>query len=155
MSEQLFTGFHHFALRTPDLPRSIMFYEALGFRKVHEWALPEYGIDRAVMMQAGDNKSWIEIFDLEAGIPLQGRGAKVGETIATGALAHVCLTVNDLDRACERIVEAGATHLHGPETLGLGYPTISIHNAIFEGPAGEVIELLQDVRFPGDLLEVV
>ncbi|MGO4855654.1 VOC family protein [Phaeovulum sp. W22_SRMD_FR3] len=74
MTEQLFVGFHHFAMRTPDLQRSITFYEALGFRQVHEWALPDYGIERAVMMQAADNKSWIEIFDLEAGIPMQGLG---------------------------------------------------------------------------------
>mgnify|MGYP003668863276 CR=1 FL=1 len=155
MTEQLFVGFHHFAMRTPDLQRSITFYEALGFRQVHEWALPNYGIKRAVMMQAADNKSWIEIFDLKAGIPMQGRGAKVGEAIATGALAHICLTVNDLEKACARIVEAGATHLHGPENLGLGQPEVSVLNAIFEGPAGEVIELLKHVRFPGDLPEAV
>lgn len=151
MTEQLFVGFHHFAMRTPDLQRSITFYEALGFRQVHEWTLPDYGIDRAVMMQAADTKSWIEIFDLKAGIPMQGRGAKVGQAIVTGALAHICLTVNDLEKACARIVEVGATHLHGPENLGLGQPEVSVQNAIFEGPAGEVIELLQHVRFPSDL----
>ena len=41
MTEQLFVGFHHFAMRTPDLQRSITFYEALGFRQVHEWTLPD------------------------------------------------------------------------------------------------------------------
>lgn len=151
MTEQLFVGFHHFALRTPDLQRSITFYKALGFRQVHEWALPDYGIERAVMMQAADTRSWIEIFDLEAGIPMQGLGAKAGHAIATGALAHICLTVTDLTNACAQILDAGATHLHGPETLRLGQPEVSVENAIFEGPAGEVIELLQHVRFPGDL----
>ncbi len=37
MSEQVFTGFHHFAIRTPDLQRSVSFYEELGFRQVHDW----------------------------------------------------------------------------------------------------------------------
>ncbi|MGX1498748.1 catechol 2,3-dioxygenase-like lactoylglutathione lyase family enzyme [Labrenzia sp. MBR-25] len=150
MSEQVFTGFHHFAIRSPDLQRSVSFYEEIGFRKVHDWTLPDYGIDRAVMMQAPDGKSWIELFDLQAGIPMQGVGAQNGQEVSTGALAHLCLSVTDLDQACDRIVDAGARHLNGPEALTLGQPEVRVRNAIFEGPAGEVIELLQTVRFPGD-----
>ncbi|EAV44326.1 hypothetical protein SIAM614_04170 [Roseibium aggregatum IAM 12614] len=150
MSEQVFTGFHHFAIRSPDLQRSVSFYEEIGFRQVHDWTLPDYGIDRAVMMQAPDGKSWIELFDLQAGIPMQGVGAQNGQEVSTGALAHLCLSVTDLDQACTRIVEAGARHLNGPEALTLGQPEVRVRNAIFEGPAGEVIELLQTVRFPGD-----
>lgn len=151
MTEQLFVGFHHFALRSPNVQHSITFYEALGFRQVHVWSLPEYSIDRAVMMQAGDSKSWIEIFDLKAQIPMQGRGAREGDAITAGAFAHICLSVTDLEEACDRIIGAGARHIHGPEKLGLGDPRVTVQNAIFEGPAGEVIELLQQVRFPGDL----
>jgi predicted enzyme related to lactoylglutathione lyase len=117
---------------------------------VHDWNLPDYGIDRAVMMQAPDRKSWIELFDLQAGIPMQGIGAQDGQTVSTGALAHLCLSVSDLDQACARIVEAGARHLNGPEALTLGQPEVRVRNAIFEGPAGEIIELLQSVHFPGD-----
>lgn len=58
MDGQLFIGFHHYALRSPDLPKSVAFLETLGFRQVHDWELPHYGIDQAVMMQAADNKSW-------------------------------------------------------------------------------------------------
>lgn len=151
MNDQIFIGFHHYALRSADLPGSIRFFEALGFRQVHEWALPQYGIVLAVMMQVPDNSSWIELFNLDADIPLQGTGGSVGENIVTGALAHICLTVTDLEKASARIVEAGAKHLHGPETLSLGRPEVLVRNAIFEGPAGEIIELLQQVRFPGDL----
>lgn len=150
MTGQSITGFHHFALRAPDLSASIRFYQMLGFRQVHGWALPDYRIDRAVMMQAPDGRGWIEIFDLDAAIPMQGTGAAEGRPVTTGALAHICLTVTDLDEACALIVSAGARHLHGPETLDLGSPAIRVRNAIFEGPAGEVIELLQQVRFPGD-----
>jgi len=153
MSEQLITGFHHYALRSRDLSCSIKFFETLGFHQVHEWSLPDYDIGRAVMMQAPDNKSWIEIFDLNAGIPMQGLGAKEEQAVVTGALAHVCLTVTDLPKACDHVIEAGARHLHGPEVLNLGHPSVEVRNAIFEGPAGEIIELLQEVRFPGDLSE--
>lgn len=150
MSEQVFTGLHHYALRSPDLQRSVAFFEDLGFRQVHRWSLPNYKIDQAVMMQAPDNKSWIELFDLRAEIPMQGAGAQAGQQVSTGALAHICLTVTDIDDASVRILAAGAKHLYGPEKLALGQPEVQVCNAIFEGPAGEVIELLQPVRFPGD-----
>ncbi|MGS4986787.1 VOC family protein [Roseibium sp. RP-7] len=150
MSVQVFTGFHHSAIRSPNLQRSVSFYEEIGFHQVHDWRLPSYGIDRAIMMQAPDRKSWIELFDLKAEIPMQGVGAQQGQKVSTGALAHLCLSVTDLDQACVRIVEAGARHLHGPEALTLGQPEVRVRNAIFEGPAGEIIELLQPVRFPGD-----
>lgn len=150
MSEQDFLGLHHYAVRAPDLARSVAFYEALGFRQVHSWTLPDYRIDHAVMMQAPDGNSWIELFDLQAEIPMQGAGAQNGQKVATGALAHICLAVTDLDRASSRIVAAGARHLHGPEALSLGTPAVDVQNAIFEGPAGEIIELLTQVRFPGD-----
>lgn len=151
MDGQLFIGFHHYALRSPDLARSIRFYEAIGFRQVHHWTLPQYDIDQAVMMQAPDNKSWLELFDLRAAIPMQGRGAEHERDVVTGALTHICLSVSDLEQACSRIVVAGATKLYGPEALGLGDPVVNVRNAIFKGPAGEIIELLQTVRFPGDV----
>ncbi len=151
MTEHLFSGLHHFALRTRDMSRSVAFWEELGFRRVHEWALPDYEIERAVMMQAPDKKSWIELFDLKAAIPMQGLGAEEGQAVVSGALAHICLSVTDLDRASEQIIVAGAKHLAGPEALVLGQPKVHVRNAIFQGPAGEVIELLQQMNFPGDM----
>ncbi|MBJ6135631.1 VOC family protein [Ochrobactrum sp. Q0168] len=154
MTDQLFLGFHHYSIRCPNLPRSVSFYEALGFRQVHHWQLPQYSIEQAVMMQAPDHKSWIELFDLQATIPMQGNPASHPQEVVTGALAHICLTVSNLDLAVQRIVEAGATKLYGPETLELGTPAITVHNAIFEGIAGEIIELLEPVTFPGDISDV-
>ncbi len=150
MDGQLFIGFHHYALRSPDLNASIRFFGALGFRQLHHWSLPQYGIGKAVMMQAPDGKSWIELFDLEAAIPMQGRAAQADQEVITGALAHICLNVTDLDQASSQIIAAGAQRLHGPEVLDLGLPAVRAQNVIFKGPGGEVIELLQEVRFPGD-----
>ena len=119
MTEQLFVGFHHFALRSPNLQRSITFFEALGFRQVHSWRLPEYSIDRAVMMQAGDSKSWIEIFDLKAGIPMQGRATRGPNTMLD---ANACFTVASrsastlasclLRALCQRSLHARRSMLH-------------------------------------------
>jgi len=150
MTNQLFHGLHHFSLRTPDLARSIIFFEELGFHIVHEWSLAEFEINRAVMMQAPDNKSWIELFDLQAAIPMQGSAAQSGDKVVSGALAHICLEVSNLEDASQHILAAGAKHMAGPNALALGQPTIHVRNAIFEGPAGEVIELLEQVSFPGD-----
>lgn len=150
MHQPLFHGLHHFALRTPELSRSVAFFEALGFHIVHEWDLPEFEITRAVMMQAPDHKSWIELFDLDAAIPLQGQAACTGEKVISGALAHICLEVGHLEEATQHIITAGAKHMAGPHALELGTPKVHVRNAIFEGPAGEIIELLEHCAFPGD-----
>lgn len=105
------------------------------------------------MMQAPDHRSWIELFDLKATIPMQGNAASDPKDVVTGALAHICLTVSNLDLAIECAVQAGATKLYGPERLALGEPPVAVHNAILEGPAGEIIELLEQVVFPGDFTQ--
>ncbi len=150
MTNQPFVGLHHVALRAPDLEQAITFFQALGYQKVHHWHLPDYKIDTAVMMQSADARSWIELFDLNAAIPMQGVGAKHGEQVVTGALAHLCLTVSDLNAASDRIIAAGATRMTDAEALALGTPVVNVRNAIFEGPAGVIIELLAPVSFPLD-----
>ena len=57
------SGLHHIALRTPDVDRTVAFYEALGYTRVHGWSLPQIDLRRAVMIQSPDAASWIEIFD--------------------------------------------------------------------------------------------
>jgi len=151
MSDQAIRGFHHIALRVPDLNQAVRFYTALGFHAVHDWQLPDYAIERAVMMQASDGHSWLELFDLDAEIPMQGAAARAGAPVTTGAMTHLCLSVTDLARAMAQAEAAGARRLHGPEELSLGAPPVSVRNAIFEGPSGEIIELLAPVCFPGDL----
>tara|TARA_R110002033_G_scaffold38863_6_gene78469 strand:+ start:1047 stop:1511 length:465 start_codon:yes stop_codon:yes gene_type:complete len=150
MTNQPFIGLHHVALRAPDLEQAVTFFQALGYEKVHHWHLPEYKIDTAVMMQSADARSWIELFDLDAAIPMQGVSATPGQEVATGALAHMCLAVSDLHIASRHIIAAGATRLTQAESLALGTPAVNVRNAIFEGPGGVIIELLEPVSFPLD-----
>ena len=150
MTNQPFLGLHHIALRVEDLTATVTFFEALGYQKVHHWHLPDYRIDTAVMMQSADARSWIELFDMSAAIPMQGVGAIPGQAVVTGALAHLCLSVSDLDLASAQIIAAGASRLTEAEALALGEPVVNVRNAIFEGPAGVIIELLEPVAFPLD-----
>ncbi|MBK4216179.1 hypothetical protein JJJ17_09605 [Paracoccus caeni] len=101
-------------------------------------------------MRQLNSNSCIELFDLDAQIPMQGKAAGEGQAVATWALAHLCLMVSDLEAATDSIIAAGARQLSGPETLHLGLPAVTVHNAIFEGVAGEIIELIEKVSFPGD-----
>ena len=48
------SGLHHIALRTPDVDRTVAFYEALGYTRVHGWSLPQIDLRRAVMIQSPD-----------------------------------------------------------------------------------------------------
>jgi catechol 2,3-dioxygenase-like lactoylglutathione lyase family enzyme len=150
MTNQPFIGLHHVALRTVDLDATVIFFQALGYQEVHHWRLPEYKIDKAVMMQSADARSWIELFDRNAAIPMQGAAAADGQEVVTGAIAHMCLAVRDLDTASAHIIAAGALRLTEAETLALGDPIVNVRNAIFTGPSGVIIELLQAVSFPLD-----
>ena len=143
------SGLHHIALRTPDVDRTVAFYEALGYIRVHGWSLPQIDLRRAVMIQSPDAASWIEIFDDRARVPMQGDPALDGP-VATGALVHLCLQVRDVAAAIQAATAAGGSLRFGPERLDLGQPPVRVENAIVDGTAGEVIELLAPVRFPGD-----
>lgn len=144
-------GLHHVALRTQDVGRTVGFYSALGYRPVHDWTLPRIALREAVMMQAPDGQSWLEIFDAGARVPMQGDAAAPGAPVATGALVHLCLRVRDVSAAIRAAVAAGGTLRFGPERLDLGAPPVAVENAIIDGTAGEVIELLAPVVFPGDV----
>lgn len=147
---QAVLGLHHVAIRCRDLSESQRFYEALGWQRVHGWTLPRFRITEAAMMQAPDGRSWIELFDPDAAIPMQGRAAAGAEAVVTGALVHLCLTVADAHAAASTAVAAGARLIAAAERLTLGEPPVSVRNALVEGPGGEVIELLEEVAFPGD-----
>lgn len=141
-------GLHHIALRTPDVDRTVGFYEALGYTRVHGWSLPRINLSRAEMLQSPDRHSWVEVFDPDADVPMEG--ARARGPVATGALVHLCLVVADLQAAVDIAVAAGGRLRIAPEVLHLGTPPVAINNAIIDGTAGEVIELLEPARFPGD-----
>jgi glyoxylase I family protein len=126
-------GLHHAAIKTNDWSRTMRFYqEVLGFTVKIAWgAAPA----RAVILDAGDG-SYIEVFEDLSFSPQPN-----------GSIIHFCLRTSRIDSACEGARAFGARISMEPRDATLdstnGAGMISIRLCFFEGPSGEVIELLQ------------
>lgn len=119
------TGYDHIGIPTNDMEATVKFYEAIGFKLVH--ATTNNG-GKVNFFQHGD----IIIETYEA----FGKAAMV-----RGAIDHIALRVNDIDKCYEEIVAAGFNVIEGPNFLpfwenGIKYVCIL-------GPNNEVVEFLQ------------
>jgi glyoxylase I family protein len=127
-------GLHHAAIKTSDWSRTMRFYkETLGFTVKIAWgAAPA----RAVYLDAGDG-SCIEVFEDLSFAP-----------VPNGPIVHFCLRTSRIDSVCEGARAFGARITMEPRDATLdstnGAGLISIRLCFFEGPSGEVIELLQE-----------
>ncbi len=131
-------GIHHVALRTADFDRSVAFYtDTLGCAPKLAWGEPGA---RAVMLDVGDG-NYVEVFEREEPEPVAGEAR----------LLHFCLRCANVDPVIERVRAAGCTvtvepkdvpvtnHAAGPAA---GPGTVTLRLAFFQGPDGEVVELM-------------
>lgn len=138
-------GIHHIAIRATNIDETIQFYkQVLNFSIRHEWSLPQFNLERAVMLKSADGNTFIEIFDKDADIPAQGRVKNNNEDIVQGALLHLAFTVDNVESTYKRALEGGATCYIEPSIVDLGgNPRILVKNALVYTPNGEVIEFLE------------
>lgn len=126
-------GLHHAAVKTSDWSRTMRFYqEILGFTVKIAWgAAPA----RAAYLDAGDG-SCLEVFE-EVSFASE----------PNGSIVHFCLRTSRIDSVCEGARAFGAKITMEPRDATLdstnGAGLISIRLCFFEGPSGELIELLQ------------
>ncbi len=119
------TGYDHIGIPTNDMEATTKFYEAIGFKMVHENS-NNGGVVR--FFQHGD--IIIETYEVF------GKAAMV-----RGAIDHIALRVSDVEKCYELAVEAGFNVIEGPNFLpfwenGIKYVCIL-------GPNTEVVEFLQ------------
>lgn len=129
----MITGLAHIAVFTMDIEKSIAFYEKLGGKlDKRDEAHKPTGINLLALVNwAGFT---IELIEPHDGTVLCASG---------GAIPHLAVAVDDLDKAAAAVRAAGIdTFLTGqpnvlPNTFG------GLKNWFFTGPSGEQIELLQ------------
>lgn len=143
------TGFHHFAIKAQDFERTVQFYETLNFEIVHSWSLPEFNLEKCVMLKNKGFDCYIEICDNNADFPTQGRKRKQGDPYVENSLLHICFTVVDAKKAYDEAIENGAKPLSAKETLELKdrRKSVTVSNSLVYSPNGEVIEFLESVVF--------
>lgn len=142
-------GFHHFAIKAKDIERTVQFYETLNFEVTHSWSLPEFNLEKCVMMKNKAFDCYIEICDSNANFPTQGRKRKQGDPYVENSLLHICFTVADAKKAYDEAIENGAKPLSAKETLALRNQgkNVTVSNSLVYSPNGEVIEFLESVVF--------
>ena len=127
-------GFHHVALRTTDLEKSLAFYKALGMKEIVRWGEGEMEI---VMLDIGDGGR-LEVF--------ANRGV---DYPAEGRWQHFAVAVDDVVAAYELALSLGAKPAIAPKIVpidGAKPAPITIQVAFVEGPDGEQLEFFKQTR---------
>ena len=126
-------GFHHVALKTPDLDASIAFYEKLGMKFYTSWG---EGDGRVAMMDFGDGG----ILELFAG------GSADEQT--NPKYIHFALKVDDVDAAYATALAAGAKPKSAPKVVPLNSEPVklTLNCGFVFGPSGEEVEFFRVVK---------
>lgn len=126
-------GFHHVALRTTDLNKSLKFYMGLGMKEVMRWGAGENEI---VMLDIGDG-GIIELF--------ANRGV---DYPAEGRWQHFAIGVDDVEAAYALALVLGGKSAIAPKVVHLNDAkpkSAAIQVAFVEGPDGEQVEFFRRV----------
>jgi catechol 2,3-dioxygenase-like lactoylglutathione lyase family enzyme len=143
-------GFHHAAISTPDLDRSIRFYtDVVGCREAwaFSWDAGSEAADamtglkdsaaRAVMLQLGE--SYLELFEFSSPVPQSGDAAR---PVCDHGITHICLQVRNLHEEHDRMKAAGMQFMSPPLTQETGYVVYG------RDPDGNVVELIEFTDVP-------
>lgn len=143
-------GFHHVSIKAKEFDSTVNFYKNLGFEIVHTWSLPDFNMEKCVMLHHKAINYFLEICDKNADMPTQGRKRKSDDEYIENALLHICFIVKDAELARKKAIEIGAKDLsHGAVTMDIANEakTIKVRNSLVYSPNGEVIEFLEKVDF--------
>lgn len=143
-------GFHHVSIKANEFENTLAFYKGLGFEIVHSWSLPDFNMEKCVMLHHKAIDYYLEICDKNADMPTQGRKRKTDDEYVENALLHICFVVKDAELARQQAFAYGAKDLsHGVVDMNISNQskTVKARNSLVYSPNGEVIEFLEKVDF--------
>jgi len=126
---------HHIAIAVHDLEAALAFYrDALGLEVTQRREVPEEGVEIAFLPAGEGEIELLRPLDPEGGVArfLEKRGE---------GLHHICLRVDNIEVAMERLRAAGATLLSSEPRVGVdGTRYIFIHPKSAHGVLLELYE---------------
>lgn len=125
-------GFHHIALKSTNLERSLKFYNALGLKEKNRWGKNE---NKVVMLEFG-NGDCLEIF--AGGEESRGIDKR---------FYHIAFCADDVDSAYKNAIAAGAKPKAAPATVSPSNAVkrFTMRIAFVYGPDGEIIEFFKEM----------
>lgn len=143
-------GFHHLSIKAIDFEKTVSFYKNLGFEILHSWSLPDFNLQKCVMLYNKAINYYLEVCDKDANMPTQGRKREPDDQYIENALLHICFIVKDADLARKQALVFGAKDLSEQLfeiDLSNETKTIKVRNTLVYSPNGEVIEFLEKADF--------
>ena len=130
------SSIHHVAIAVRDLDAALGFYrDTLGLEMTERREVPEEGVEIAFLPAGGGEIELLRPLDEASGVArfLEKRGE---------GLHHVCLAVDDIDAAVERLRAAGARFLsQEPRVNAHGVRYVFVHPRSARGVLLEVYEM--------------
>ena len=126
---------HHIAIAVRDLDAALDFYrDALGLEMTERRQVPEEGVEIAFLPTGDGEIELLQPLDEDGGVArfLEKRGE---------GLHHVCLAVDDVEAAMERLQAAGAQLLSDEPRVGAhGIRYVFVHPKSTHGVLVELYE---------------
>ena len=130
------SSIHHIAIAVHDLDAALGFYrDTLGLEMTERREVPEEGVEIAFLPAGGGDIELLRPLDEASGVArfLEKRGE---------GLHHVCLAVDDIDAAVERLRAAGARLLsQEPRVNAHGVRYVFVHPRSARGVLLELYEM--------------
>lgn len=143
-------GFHHVSIKAQNFNDTVSFYTKLGFELIHSWSLPDFNLEKCVMLHNRSINYYLEICDKNAEMPTQGRKRKEHDEYIENSILHICFVVKDAAEARTEALKYGAQDLSKDIfriDLINGNKSVKVVNSLVYSPNGEVIEFLERVDF--------
>lgn len=117
------TGYQHIGIPTQEMEETTKFYTTLGFHMIYETQ------NNGMVRFFSCRDILIETYEKEE------------VTKERGAIDHIALAVNDIDKATEEIRREGLKIVEGPTFLN--FWENGVKYVCVEGPNKEIVEFLQ------------
>lgn len=129
------THIHHIAIAVEDLDRALAFYrDGLGLEMTERRPVAEEGVEIAFLPAGEGEIELLQPLDETSGVAkfLKKRGE---------GLHHICVKVDDIEAAVERLRAAGARLLSEPKTNAHGTRYVFVHPRSAHGVLLELYEM--------------
>ncbi len=129
----MLTGLHHIGVFTSDIANSEKFYEMIGFESYYKNAAPSGS--QIVFVRAGS--CVIELIQPTDSTKALGR--------PEGQIAHIAIAVKDIESTVKELQAKGVVFDVEAPGHNPGFMAGGMKNIFFTGPAGERLELFEEL----------